>query len=150
MDSYYPNVEMVLVEDVNDIVDPLDTVEMDAEVPAIKLELDDNIESDAEFRLDESESYEAKECDEWIERNETPTSDIATEQLDLMNKILDDNSSSEQSDDNKKVDPEERQAIETKVEIVAEEPVTENVADDIESKPTTKKTRVSLAFGVQK
>lgn len=135
---------MVLVEDVNDLVDPLESMDMDAEIPAIKLELDDNIESDAEFQLDESESYEAKECDEWIQRGDTPTSDIAIEQSDLKDYILDDNSSSEQSYDSKKVDPGEQKAIETKAEIVAEESITENVADNIESKPTIKETKVSL------
>lgn len=85
MDSYFPNVEMVLVDDVNDIVDPLDTVEMDADTPAIKLELDDNIESDDEFRLNQNESYETKETDEWIKREEKMSSDLATAEPILEN-----------------------------------------------------------------
>lgn len=146
MDSYYPNVEMVLVDDVNDIVDPLNTVDMDADIPAIKLELDDNIESDEEFRMNESEWSEANGSYEWIKRSHTPTCNVNTMQSNCENTFHDDNSEPGCFDDDGYAngdiqnEPEEHKPILTQTEVDSKEAIEDT---KVEVKPVIKKVRVS-------
>lgn len=52
MDSaFHPTVEMVLVADVNDIEDPLNSLDADDDISPMELELNDTVESDDEFQL---------------------------------------------------------------------------------------------------
>lgn len=146
MDSYYPNVEMVLVEDVNDIVDPLDTIDIDIDIPAIKLELDDSINSDEEFQLKENKSYEEKGSDEWIEQSETLTnSDIVTSALTLTKSFRDDSSSPNHVNDidckveHIQCNPDEQKSIRARTKVEADESI-KSEAIDSDVKPTEKKT----------
>lgn len=135
---------MVLVDDVNDIIDPLDTVDMDAEIPAIKLELDDNIESDEEFCMKESEWCEANGSDEWVKRSETPS--VNTTQSICENTFHDDNSESLHFDhyenEDIQTEPEGQKPILPQTDIESKESIEYN--EDIEVKPVIKKVRVHL------
>lgn len=147
MDSYYPNVEMVLVDDVNDIIDPLDVVDMDADIPAIKLELDDNIESEEEFRMNENEWCEPNGSDEWVKRSQTPTNDGNTTQSICENTFHDDIREPGHFDDDGyekeeiQTDLEEQKPILPLTDIESKESIEDT---DIQVKTISKKVRVHL------
>lgn len=144
MDSFYPQVEMVLVEDVNDIIDPLENADIDADIPAIKLELDDDVDSDEEFRLTEIDSYDIKEACERIKRESAQSSDAA--EPFPGNTLWDDSDSSDHfidSHDTKQEtqsDADEKESIRTQMNKETAEP--EAVKSEVDA--AMEKIRVSL------
>lgn len=155
MDSYYPNVEMVFVEEVNDIIDPLDTVDMDsvADIPAIKLELDDNIDSDEEFRLNGNESIEAKDTHDWNDRDDTLTneSSIAKTVFEITSPgdVSSPGPDVDDYDGNEdiKCESDEQKPIQGSIEIKIKDSTGVEAAT-VEVKPEIKKVKVSLSVSV--
>lgn len=153
MDSYYPNVEMVFVEEVNDIIDPLDTVDMDsvADIPAIKLELDDTIDSDEEFHLNENKSIDAKGTHDWNDRDDTLTNDSSIADTVFEITSPDDVSfpgsdvHDYEGDEESKSEPAEQKPTQGSIEIKIKDS-TDVDAAEIEVKPDIKKPKVSISF----